>query len=142
MNPIVLLVCGGAACAVAVTAGLVLVPDGPGAAIALAAAGTAFHAAMIVQDLRSTAVFGLAAVLRDERSVLYRRLVRRAGLAGGGACMWGVDYALAWVVLPVMLAGTWPDARASGMFLLVLGAIHMCGWLSNRRSAGNRERAA
>ena len=142
MNPIVLLVCGGAACAVAVTAGLVLVPGGPDAAIALAAAGTAFHAAMIALDLRSTAVFGLAAVVRDERSVLYRRLVRRAGLAAGGACMWGVDYALAWVALPVLLAGTWPDARMSGMFLLVLGAIHACGWLSNRRAAGGKKRAA
>ena len=138
-----MLVCGGAACAAAVTAGLVLVPDGPEAAIALAAAGTAFHTAMIVQDLRSTAVFGLAAVAHDERSVLYRRLVRRAGLAGGGgACMWGLDYALAWVALPVLLAGTWPDARMSGMFLAVFGAIHMCGWLSNRRMAGDKKRAA
>ena len=119
-----------------------MVPDGSDAAIALPVVGTAFHAAMIVQDLRSTAVFGRAAVLRDERSVLYRRLARRAGLAGGGACMWGLDYALAWVALPVLLAGTWPDARMSGMFLLVLGAIHMCGWLSNRRMASDRKRAA
>ena len=137
-----MLVCGGAACAAAVTAGLVIVPDGPDAALLLAAAGTAFHAAMIALDLRSTAVFGLAAVMRDERSVLYRRLARRAGLAAGGACMWGLDYALAWVALPVLLAGTWPDARMSGMFLLVLGAIHACGWLSNRRSAGGKKRAA
>lgn len=142
MNPIVLLVCGGAACAAAVTAGLVIVPDGPEAALLLAAAGTAFHAAMIALDIRSTAVFGLAAVMRDERSVLYRRLARRAGLAVGGACMWGLVYALAWVALPVLLAGTWPDARMSGMFLTVFGAIHMCGWLSNRRMAGDRKRAA
>ena len=141
MNPIVLLVCGGAACAAAVTAGLVIVPDGPEAALLLAAAGTAFHAAMIALDIRS-AVFGLAAVMRDERSVLYRRLARRAGLAVGGACMWGLVYALAWVALPVLLAGTWPDARMSGMFLTVFGAIHMCGWLSNRRMAGDRKRAA
>lgn len=137
-----MLVCGGAACAAAVTAGLVMVPDGPDAAIALAAVGAAFHGTMIVLDLRSTAVFGLAAVVRDERSVLYRRLARRAGLAGGGACMWGLDYALVWAVLPVMLVGTWPDARMSGTFLAVLGAIHMCGWLSNRRMAGGKKRAA
>ena len=137
-----MLVCGGAACAAAVTAGLVMVPGGPDAAIALAAVGTAFHGTMIVLDLRSTAVFGLAAVVRDERSVLYRRLARRAGLAGGGACMWGLDYALAWAVLPVLLVGTWPDLRMSGTFLMVLGAIHMCGWLSNRRMAGGKKRAA
>ena len=142
MNPIVLLVCGGAACAAAVTAGLVLVPDGPDAAIALAVVGTAFHGTMIVLDLRSTAVFGLAAVALDERSVLYRRLARRVGLAAGGACMWGLDYALVWVALPILLAGAWPDLRMSRMFLVVFGAIHMCGWLSNRRMAGKRERAA
>ena len=142
MNPIVLLVCCGAACAAAVAAGLVLVPDGGSEAVALVGVGTAFHGAMIVLDLRSTAVFGLKAVLRDERSVVYRRLVRRVGLAAGGACMWGMDYALVWVVLPVMLAGAWPDARATGMFLVVFGAIHMCGWLSNRSAARGRGRAA
>lgn len=142
MNPIVLLVCGGAACAAAMTVGLVIVPDGPDAALLLAVVGTAFHAAMIALDLRSTAVFGLAAVMRDEQSVLYRRLARRAGLAAGGACMWGLDYALAWVALQVLLAGAWPDARMSGTFLLVLGAIHMYGWLSNRRMASDRKRAA
>lgn len=142
MNPIVLLVCGGGACAGAVAAGLVLVPDGSDAAIALAVLGVAFHGAMIALDLRSTAVFGLVAVLRDERSVLYRRLVRRVGLAGGGACMWGLDYALAWCMLPVVVAGVWPDARMSGLFLMVLGAIHMAGWLSNRHMARGRYRAA
>ena len=142
MNPIVLLVCGGAACTAAVTAGLVLVPDGGNEAIALVVVGTAFHGAMIVLDMRSTAVFGLKAVLRDERSVLYKRLVGRVGLAAGGACMWGIDYALVWGVLPVMQAGEWPDIRASGMFLVVFGAIHMVGWLSNRHGVRGRGRAA
>lgn len=100
-----MLVCGGVACAGAVVAGFALVPDGSDAAIALAILGTAFHGTMIVMDLRSTAVFGVRAVLRDERSVLYRRLVRRVGLAGAGACMWGLDYALAWGALPVVVVG-------------------------------------
>ena len=86
-------------------------------------------------------MFGHMAVVRDERSVLYRRLARRAGLAAGGACMWGLDYALARVALPALPVGVWPDARMSGTFLMVLGAIHACGWLSNRRAAGKRERA-
>lgn len=142
MNPIVLLACGGAACAAAVAAGVALLPGGTEAALAMVMLGTAFHGIMIVLDLRSTAAFGLAAVLRDERSVLYRPLARRLGLAAGGACMWGVDYALVWGILPVVVVGAWPDARASGLFLMVFGGIHMCGWLSNRGMAGARKRAA
>ena len=142
MNPIVLLACGGAACAAAVAAGVVFLPGGEEAALALAALGTAFHGAMIVLDLRSTAVFGRKAVISSERSALYRPLARRFGLAGGGACMWGVDYALVWGILPVLVVGAWPDAGASGLFLLVFGGIHMCGWLSNRGMAGERKRAA
>ena len=94
--------------------------------------GAAFHTAMILLDLRSTAAFGIQAVVRDEKSILYRRLAGRLGLAGGGACMWALDWFLAWVALPAMLVGTVPDPRASGLFLLVLGAIHAFGWLSNR----------
>ena len=62
--------------------------------------------------------------------------------AAGGACMWGVDYALARAVLPVMRVGAGPDVRMSGLFLTVLGGIHMAGWLSNRRMARGRYRAA
>ena len=137
-----MLVCGGGACASAVAVGIVLVPDGSDAAIALAVLDAVFHGAMIALDLRSTAVFGLVAVLRDERSVLYRRLVQRVGLAGGGACMWGLDYALAWCMLPVVVVGLWTDVQMSGLFLVVLGAIHMAGWLSNRHMARGRYRAA
>ena len=144
MNSIVvLLALGGAACAcaAAVAGGLVLVPRGGAATLWLAAAGAAFHSAMILLDLRSTAAFGLAAVVRDERSILYRRLAGRIGLAGGGACMWALDWFLAWIALPAMLVGTVHDPRASGLFLLVLGAIHAFGWLSNR-ALGRRNAAA
>ena len=140
MNPVVLLALGGAACAAAVAGGLVLVPRD--AALWAAALGAAFHAGMILLDLRSTAAFGVRAVVRDERSVLYRRLAGRAGLAAGGACMWGLDYILAWVALPAMLAGAVPDPRASGLFLFVLGAIHAFGWLSNRSLARRSAAAA
>ena len=129
-----MLALGGAACACAsaVTAGLVLFPRDEAASLWLAAAGAALHTAMILLDLRSTAAFGIQAVVRDEKSILYRRLAGRLGLAGGGACMWALDWFLAWVALPAMLVGTVPDPRASGLFLLVLGAIHAFGWLSNR----------
>lgn len=142
MNSIVLLALGGAACAAAVAGGLVLYPRDGTAAHWLVVIGAAFHCAMILLDLRSTAAFGLQAVARDERSILYRRLAGRMGLAAGGACMWGVDYALAWAALPVMLVGTVPDPRASGLFLLVLGAIHAFGWLSNRSLARSSAAAA
>ena len=56
--------------------------------------------------------------------------------------MWGLDYALARGVLPVVVVGAWPDVRMSGLFLAVLRAIHMVGWLSNRHTARGRYRAA
>lgn len=140
MNPVVFLVLGGAACAAALVAGFALLPDDPIAVFGVLAGATAFHSCMILLDLRSTAVFGVTAVARNERSVLYRRLAGKMGLAAGGACMWAIDYALVWVALPVMVSGAattaataWPDMRATGMFLLVFGAIHAFGWLSNRR---------
>ena len=141
MNPVVFLVLGGAACAAVLVAGFALLPDDPLAAYGALAAGLAFHSCMIVLDLRSTAMFGLASVLRNERSVVYRRLAGRMGLAAAGACMWAIDYALVWAVLPIMVSGAWFDARATGMFLMVFGAIHAFGWVSNRSVAKRREEA-
>ena len=54
----------------------------------------------------------------------------------------GRDYAPGRGTLPVVVVCMWPDARMSGLFLLVLGGIHMVGWLSNRRTACGRVRAA
>lgn len=136
MKPIVLLVCGGAACAAAIAVGVAFVPDDPAYAAGLVAGGIAFHSAMIVLDLRSTSAFGVAGVVSGERSLPYRYLAGRIGLVAGGACMWALDYALAWLVLPLLFMGdVLSDLRYVGMFLLALGAIHMVGWLSNRSLA-------
>ena len=136
MKPIVFYLLGGAACAAAIAAGIALVPDDPYSAACLVIAGIAFHGAMIVLDLRSTSAFGISGVVSGERSLPYRLLAGRIGLAAGGACMWAVDYALAWIALPLLFTGdVLADLRPAGMFLLAFGAIHMVGWLSNRSLA-------
>ena len=136
MRPIVLFLCGGAAFAAAIAVGIAFVPDDPHTAVSLVAAGIAFHGAMIIFDLRSTSAFGTAGVVSGERSLPYRLLAGRIGLAGGGACMWAIDYALAWLALPLLFTGdVFSDLRPAGMFLLSLGVIHMVGWLSNRSLA-------
>lgn len=132
----------GAAAAAAVAAGMIFVPVDGHAAIALVAAAVPSHMAMLAMDARSTAQFGMDAVLRAERSWAYRALSRMVGLGGGAACMGAIEYALAGLILPYMLAGAWPDLRVTGMCLLVFAAIHAIGWRSNRSLAGAAAGAA